>query len=151
MAKLAPYRRIYKQDYSTNIQQDIDTLSITLNQSFGDIYDALTNQITFAENINCSIITFTTSVNSSGVPITPVVLKLKNYQKNINGIIPINVTGSSTPNSGVFLGYTINNNTTSSSNSTNTGNLSNNALTININSIKGLPASVSFTITVIVV
>lgn len=154
MAILGSYRRIYKQDYSPNIQKDIDTLSISLNQSFDTVYNALTNQITFADNINCTIQTFTTSVNSSNVPTSPIVLKLNSFQKNVIGIIPINVIGNNKnifPTGGVYINYTLNNNTTSSSNSTNTGNAASSAITLNINNITGIPQNVPFKFTIIII
>lgn len=154
MAKIGSYRRIFKQDYSPDIQPDIDTLSVTLNDSFETIYGALNNQVTFTENINCTLVTFTVTVDSKSVPTAPLAIKLNSFQKTVNGMIIINAVakdGTSTPDSGIFVDYTINNNITSSSNVTNTSNTSQSPLTINVNKIKGLPSSKVFTITAIIV
>lgn len=154
MATLGNYRRIFKQDYTPDNQEDIDTLSITLNDSFEDIYDAFNHNITFQDNITCTIVTFTTSVSSTFAPTAPIVLKLSSTQKTVIGIIPISAVASdknTLPNGGLYLDYTINNNTTSSTNTTNTGNAANSPFTININFIKGLPPSVPFTITAIII
>ena len=151
---LGSYRRIMKQDYSPNNQKDIDTLSITVNDSFESIYNAFKNQITFADNINCTITTITTSVNSSSVPQSPLIIKLASYQKKINGILVMNVVASdgvSGPTGGVYLNYAINNNSTSSSNTTNSGNQAGNPLTITVNKILGLPAGKVFEITILII
>lgn len=154
MAKIGAYRRIFKQDYSEQNQQDIDTLSITVNDSFESIYDALTNQVTFSDNINCTLVTFSCTVGSDSVPLNPTTLKLATYQKSVNGILVINAVSSTKtvlPDAGIFINYAINNNVTSSSNTTNNGNSTTNPLTINISNIKGLPANTPFTLTVIVI
>lgn len=152
---LGSYKRIYKQDYSPTNQPDIDTLSQNLNASLQSIYTCLTNQVTFSDNINCTIQTFTTTVDKNSSPISPITLKLANYQTKINGILVINVSGTNSstdyPTGGVFLNYSINNNLSSSSNTTNSGNNSANPLTISINKIIGLPAGKSFTITSIII
>lgn len=152
---LGSYRRIYTQDYSQENQADIDTLSISLNQSFESIYECLTNQITFKDNVNCTIVSFDTSVNSKNVPNAPVVLKLNSFQKNVTGIWVINAVSKNnnliSPTSGIFMTFSINNNITSSSNVTNTGNTSSSALTVNITNIVGLPANTPFTITAIII
>lgn len=152
--KVGSYRRIYKADYSEENQKDIDTLSITINDSFETLYGALNNQLTFSENINCTISTFNVALNKNDAPIAPITIKLSAFQKNVIGIIPIAITASnktSLPNSGIFIDYTINNNTTSSSNITNQGNSGTNPLTININYIKGLPQNATFNIAVIII
>lgn len=152
--KLSSFRRIFKQDYSPEIQPDIETLSITLNDSFEEVYNSLNNQLTFEDNIRCTLVTFTATVDSSGKPITPLVLKANGFQDRIVGVIPINAVASNKvdkPQSGLFIDFTVNNNTNSSSNVTNAGNTSGNPLTITINNIKGLPNNVSFTVTAIII
>lgn len=152
--KLDAYRRIYKQDYTPENQEDIDTLSITINDSFENVYDALTNQVTFQDNINCTVVTFTATLDSNYKPITPLTIKLNNFQRNIIGFIVVNAVSTNglvQPDSGVAISYSINNNVTSSSNTTNNGNNSANPLTVTINYIKGIPANVPFNITAIIV
>lgn len=156
MAVLGSYRQIYKQDYSQPNQADIDTLSLTLNPSFQAIYSCLTNQVTLADNINCTIVNFTTQVGQTFAPQAPVVLKLASYQKSINGIVVINAvpTGnkSALPTAGIFLSYTQNNSppNTNTSGLTNNPSPSANALTVNVNYITGLPLNTQFTITAII-
>ena len=155
MAVLGSYKRIYKQDYSEPNQKDFGTLSINVNDSFTAIYSALTNQVTFADNINCTITNFTATVNSAFAPKTPLVIKLSSYQKTITGLWVIGATSSGTstvlPTGGVFLDYSINNTTTASSNTTNAGNNGANPLTITINSIIGIPINTPFSITAIII
>jgi len=154
MAKLSGYRRIFKQDYSPENQEDINTLSATVNESFESIYDCLNNQVTLTENINCTLVTFTVSLDRDFKPVAPLAIKLNTFQKVVNGIIPINAVASnrtSQPTGGLFISYTINNNTTTSSNTTNQGNSAGNPLTINVNYIKGLPSGVPFSITAIII
>ena len=154
MAKVGNYRRIFKQDYTPDNQADIETLSITLNDSFETVYDALTNNITITENINCTLVTFTVTLSTTFAPISPLTIKLNNYQKTVNGIIPINAVSSNNttqPTGGLFIVYAINNNVTSSSNTTNSGNSASNPLTITVSNIKGLPANVPFTVTAIII
>lgn len=154
MAKLGSYRRIFKQDYTPENQEDIDTLSVTINDSFESVYDTLNNQVTFTDNINCTLVTFTTSLNTRFEPSAPLLIKLNSFQRTINGIIPINAVSSdknTLPTGGLFIDYSINNNMSSSSNSTNQGNNASNPLTITINNIKGLPSGVKFTVTAIII
>jgi hypothetical protein len=153
MALLGTYRRIYKQDYSEENQKDIDTLSITVNDSFQSIYSALTNQITLKDNINCTLTTFTVTVDNNGSPTTKTNIKIANYQSTVSGICVINAScndGTTNPTSGLFINYSINNNTVTSSNQTNAGNQSANPLTILVNKVIGLPANKLFTITAII-
>lgn len=150
MAKLGSYRRIYKQDYKPEIQDTIDTLSITVNDSFDGIYNAFNNNITFADNINCTIASFTVTVGSNGAPLNATTIKLNNFQKTVIGIIPINVTASNTnnrPNAGVNIGYTINNALPNQQNNVNKSN----PLTITVTNISGLPSGQEFTINAIIV
>jgi hypothetical protein len=154
MAKLGSYRRIFRQDYSPENQDDFETLGITVNDSFESVYDCLTNQVTFTENINCTLVTFNVTLNARFVPTTPLVIKLNNFQKTINGIIPVNAVANNRttlPDGGLFIAYTINNNTSSSSNITNSGNNASNPLTITINGIKGLPANTPFAVTALII
>jgi len=154
MGLLGSYRRIFKQDYRPEIQQDIETLSVTVNDSFEAIYNNFNNQVTFQDNINCTLITFKVNINDKLVPNTPLVIKLNKYQNAVNGIIAINAVADdkvTLPTGGIFIAYTINNNITSSSNTTNQGNTASNPLTITVNSIKGLPINTNFSVTAIII
>lgn len=151
---LGNYRRIIKSDYSEQNQEDIDKLSITLNESLEALYSLSAHQVTFTENINCTLQTFTATVNASGIPISPIIVKIENWQKNINGIICLNTKDttnkSNIPMSGIFIDFSINNNITSTSNSTNTGN-NNSVFTININYIKGLVPNIPYLLTILII
>jgi hypothetical protein len=148
--QLGSYRRIYKQDYKPEAQDVIDTLSVTVNDSFESVYSALTNNLNFADNFNCTIATFTTTVSSTGTPNNPVTIKLNTFQKTVTGIFVINAVASKSginPTGGVLLGYTINNNTGTQQNNVNKSN----PLTVTINGVFGIPASQEFTITAILI
>lgn len=147
MAKLGSFRRIYKQDYEPQFQDMIETLSITVNDSFDSVFQALTNQITLADNINCTLTTFTATLNSDTTPLSGVTIKLNSYQKNVNGIIVLNASCTAQgifPTSTPYIDYTINQTNPPSK----TGVTP--PLTLNVNRIIGLPVGRTFNITALV-
>lgn len=66
--KLPGYRRIMTEDYSQEQKELIEKLASTLNISFENIYSALNNKLTFADNYAAIIKEVEISVNADGTP-----------------------------------------------------------------------------------
>lgn len=137
MAKLSSYRRIYKTDYEKPYQGLVDSMSLTINQSFDEVYQALNHNITFTDNIQATIATITVSVDASGTPLTNTSFKLANGQTVAQGLIAINAVCANNvnilPDSGIFLAFT------------------NSTGTINISNIKGLSKDNRWIITILAI
>lgn len=113
-------------------------MAVSINYAFDTVYNALNNNLTFTENINCTITDITVTVDSSGTPNTPnLKFKLNTYQTNVNGLIVLNCYEEKHPNNGppsaVFINFTKNQNY------------------IIINNIKGLTANTSYVIKIMAV
>lgn len=110
MAKLSSYRRIIKNDYPDEYKSLIDQLSVSVNNGFDTLYNALNGKLNFYDNIASTIVEFKVAVNSEGTPLQKTQFKLSNNQTNAEGILVLRVTGSSDttllPNSGVNVSYT---------------------------------------------
>ena len=88
--KLPSYRRIFKTDYEEDYQDLVDTLSVSINNGFDTIYDALNKKLTFEDNIACTIAEFTVSVDANGTPTKKnTQFKLGENQKTIQGLMVI--------------------------------------------------------------
>jgi hypothetical protein len=137
MAKLSSYRTIYKQDFDPKYSDLVDSLSLTINDSFNEIYGALKNNITFSDNINATISTITVSVDSTGKVQKSTSFKTGTYQTSVKGLMVINAACTSSnftfPNSGLFVDYVFNSGV------------------VNLNYIKGLPANETFSLTILVI
>ena len=105
--KLSSYRRLFDQDFDPQYKDLIETLSITVNASFEEIYDALSNKLSFRDNFNSTIVELTVNVNSSGVPKNDTKFKLTNSQTTFEGLLVLDAKGSEDstllPVSGVFV------------------------------------------------
>lgn len=134
MARLSNFRRILEQDYPDDSEL-IKKLGIVLNSSFDELYSALSNRLTFRDNISSTISEVVVTVDSAGKPKAQTSFKLVN-QTTVEGLLVINVTGEKDdtllPNSAVFVSFT-----KSEDN-------------IIINNIKGLQSDKSYRIKVIV-
>lgn len=110
MAKLSSYRRILKNDYPDEYKGLVDQLSVSINNGFDTLYNAINGKLNFYDNIASTIAEFKVSVNSSGNPLQKTQFKLSNNQTNVEGILVLKVTGSSDtsllPNSGINISYT---------------------------------------------
>lgn len=135
--KLSSYRRIYDQDYQGPSQQLVSQLATPLNASFQELYDGFNNNITFSDNINCTLISFNVSVDATGKPLNTTQFKLANYQTNVSGLWVINTVNNQSPTvyaPGAVQCYFVKSN--------------NNVI---INNIKGLTPSLNYTVTVIAI
>lgn len=132
--KLSSYRRLLEQDYPDNTDL-IKKLGITLNSSFGELYNALNNNLTLRENFSATVQDFTVTVDVTGTPKNKTSFKLSNGQTNVEGLSVINALASDPtvyPTSGIFVSFT------------------KSESSIIVQKIKGLPSDQSFTIRVIV-
>jgi hypothetical protein len=109
VAKLSSYRRIVEQDYDPSYKSLITNLSTTINSSFEELYNSFNNNITFGDNINCTISSFTVTVDTNGIPTNSTSFKLANGQTTAQGLWVIDVTGAKDPtllpSSGVFVSF----------------------------------------------
>jgi hypothetical protein len=110
MAKLSSYRRIIKNDYSDEYKGLVDQLSVSINNGFDTLFNAVNGKLNFYDNIASTIVEIKVTVNSSGNPIQKTQFKLNNNQTNIEGILVLRVLGYNDPNlyamSGLSLSYT---------------------------------------------
>jgi hypothetical protein len=128
------FKRILNTDYAQQFQQLIATLGFTLNNAIENINDALDNNISLADNILCTVKTFSLQVDSTGKPTTSTTFPLT-FTGQCQGLSVINVTNttnsSTYPTGGVTISFA----------QTQNG--------IQINNITGLPTNNTFSLTVI--
>jgi hypothetical protein len=109
MSKLPNFRRIYEQDYPTEYQGLVRTLSVSLNYGIEVLYDLLNGKLTFRDNIASTIKELDVQVDANGKPLTSTIIK-KSTADRIEGLFVIkadNLSNSSVyPSSGVFINYT---------------------------------------------
>lgn len=133
--RLSSYRRIYDQDYQGPNQELIKQLATPLNGAFTELYNLGNNNITFGDNINCTISSFNITTDSNGTPLNTTQFKLADYQTTLSGLFVINVVGTGTnadfPMGGVQVSFKKSNNY------------------VIINNVTGLKSSIGYKITVI--
>lgn len=136
MAKLSSYRRIVKNDYPDEYKALVDQLSVSINNGFDTLFNALNGKLNFYENIASTIAEFKITVNADGNPIQKTQFKLSNNQTNVEGILVLRAVGSNDPNllptSGIAVSYTASSGI------------------ITINNIKGLQENKSYLIKLLV-
>lgn len=135
MALLPSFRRLMSTNFEKQYQNLINTLALSLNNGIQVIYDALNNELTFRDNVKCTVVDVTLQVNSSGTPTQ-------------GGTITLTFTGSV---DGVFVTMVtnVNNPTTYPTGAVQVfGQQS--GTTYIINNVTGLQANTSYTIRVIV-
>lgn len=132
--KLPSFKRLFSSDFPAAYKQLIDTLSSSLNNGVDLLYQALNNQISLRDNINCTVKDITLSVDANGTPSQNSTIKLNNTNK-VDGCIVIsalNQTSSTTyPSGAVFISFTQTSNT------------------LNINNVNGLQAGQSYTLRIV--
>lgn len=105
--KLGSFRRIYKQDFPQDQQNLAEQLGTTMNDAFDQLFDALNNNISFKDNMQCTIAEFTVTVDSGGVPKQTTSIKLNSKQTSVEGVFVIGAVGANDPtilpNTGVFV------------------------------------------------
>ena len=137
--KLQSFKRLNISDFSEDEQALVEKLAVSLNIGIDNVYLALANRLTFADNFSATQKTFEVTVNSEGIPTTAVGFKLNtntNVQPRITGaqvIFAQNLTNSSSyPSATPFLSYT------------------QNSTIVNINHVAGLQANNLYELTVVI-
>lgn len=107
---LVPTQRFLKpEDFDSKDQALVEKLAFPLNTFMQQVISALTNNLDF-NNLNQQINTFTVSVDTNGVPTTPIQFRL-NLTTKLAGLICINATNGTTntrlPASQPFINYTL--------------------------------------------
>ena len=134
MAKLPGYRRIFTQDYDKQYQALIDKLSVSVNQGFDSLYQALNNGLTLEDNSTSTIVTISVTTDANGNVTSGAQFNLSSTTKIIGTqvISAINNTNSKVyVTSQPFITFT------------------QNGGTVTINNITGLPAGNNFSLTII--
>jgi hypothetical protein len=133
------YKRINIVDYTADQQALVEKLASTLNIGIDNVYLALNNRLTFADNFSATQKTLTVTVDSAGKPTQSLSFPLNtanNQQPRIIGTQIISATNNTYssvyPTAAPFISYTQSGNT------------------ININHIAGLPANNEFALTIVV-
>lgn len=89
MARLPDHKRIAKEDFEKDDQKLVEKLAYPINSFIEQVRNALNKNLDF-DNLNQEIIEFTTSVDSSGNPLTPLQYK-SNLNTRIRGMTCIKV------------------------------------------------------------
>lgn len=133
--KLPNFRRIFSSDFKEEFKQVMDQLGILFNGALEPVYNALNNNLTFADNFLATVTDINVSVNANGTPNQATSFKLSTNQKSTSGIFVINAFGANDstllPEAGVFIAFSQNGNS------------------VNITSIKGLLPSITYTIRIV--
>lgn len=134
MARLPSLKRIYKADYPKEFQSLVDNLSLTINNGFDNLYNALNNRLTIRDNFLGSVKDVIVSVDSNGIPTssTQFTVSSNGAIEGLQVIQAINLTNSIVyPTGGIFISYTQNGNS------------------ITINHVTGLPVNNQFSLRII--
>lgn len=132
--KFPSFKRIFKTDYPQDQQNLVEKLSLTINNGFETLYNAMANNVSIGDNIACTVKTITTAVNSTGTPTSTLSFQISTTGqiKGISVIRADNQTKSTVyPNSHPFISF------------------SQNDKVVTINNITGLPVNNTFNLTII--
>lgn len=110
MATIPSNRQIKPEDFDSKDQKLIQKLAFPINTFMQQVITALSNNLDF-NNLNQQLVSFTVSVDSSGVPTTPVQFK-STLKTKIIGLMCINAVNTSStiryPDSTPFISFTLN-------------------------------------------
>lgn len=133
--KLPALRQLIKEDFPQQFKQVIGQIGQVVNPALQNISLALNNNLTFADNISCDVITIPVTVDANGIPINPI-----SFQITITGQVnhifvtrALNTTNSTTyVTAAPFIDWV------------------NEGTSISVNHVVGLPANTAFNLTMIV-
>jgi hypothetical protein len=113
--KLPNFKRLNKADFDQQLGDLVDTLSASLNIGIENLYTALNNRLSLADNFLCSVKDVQVTVNSSGTPIGTTTFTIDSKITNLKGLQIIKVDNVNTPTSYApgavsINGYTITSN-----------------------------------------
>lgn len=94
--QLPSFRRLFSQNFEKTYQNLINTLSLSLNNGIQVLYDALNNEITFRDNIKCTVQDVTLTVDTTGKLIQGGTFALT-FTGNVDGIFVTMVTNQVNP------------------------------------------------------
>lgn len=108
---LIPTQRLLKpEDFDSKDQALVTKLAFPINTFMQQVISALSNNLDF-NNLNMQINTFTISVDTNGIPTTPVQFTL-NLKTKLYGLICINALNTSAntrfPTAQPFISYSLN-------------------------------------------
>lgn len=110
MSRIPDLRQIKKEDFDQKDQGLVDRLAFPINNFMQQVISVFKNGIDF-NNLNQQVITFTTSVDSTGAPISPVQFK-NGLSSKVLGMICINAANQSStirfPLAAPFITFTTN-------------------------------------------
>jgi hypothetical protein len=66
--RLPNFRRIIKQDFQKEFQELIERLSVSINNGFDVMFEALNNKISLQNNIMCTVIDLEIEPTAAGIP-----------------------------------------------------------------------------------
>lgn len=137
MAKLSSYRRIIRSDYPEEFQPLIEQLSVSVNNGFDTLFNAVNGKLNFSENIASTITEVRISVDADGNPLQRVQFKVNEKITNVEGILVLKITGYNNSNlyakSGLAISYIYSNGV------------------VTINNIKGLEANQIYLVKLLVI
>jgi hypothetical protein len=113
MAKLPGFRRVYHTDYPKEFQGLVEKMSVSINNGFEVLYDALNNKVDLANNVACLVKEVDVQVNSGGLPLSTTTFNISST-RTVSGLEVIkvtNLTNSSVyPTGAPFCSFTQDNN-----------------------------------------
>ena len=134
MANVTNIKPLVKEDYPGKYHELVDKLSFSLNPFMRQVVDAFSGQSDFT-NLTFETLSFTLTVDSSGVPTAPLLLKVSPSRK-LKGFICVyaeNRTDTTATTNTPFLTFNVN------------GNIA------TVTRVTGLPASKKYALTVIAI
>jgi len=109
MAKLRSYKRVITSDFGKDSQPLVEKLGGILNDSFSEVYSALSGRISLTDNIYCTVRLLDVVVDASGNPSTRTTIGLNNTQPVIGCMVIMatnQVNSSIYPTGAPFISYT---------------------------------------------
>ena len=128
MAKGIQTKKININDFSSANKEDISRIARSLNPFYDEVEKALRNTLSY------EYITFTITVDASGIPVNSVALPISDVSL-LKGFIAVSAVNSAGtfPTGSPFISYTINKNS------------------VIITHVSGLPANTKFTLNILAV
>jgi hypothetical protein len=109
MAKLSGYRRIVKNDYPDEYKSLVEQLSVSINNGFDTLYNAINGKLNFYDNISSTIAEIRLAVDSDGFPLQKTQFKISGNQSTVEGILVLSASGYNNPDlypsSGIAVSY----------------------------------------------
>jgi hypothetical protein len=105
--KLPNFRRIYKTDYKEEFQDLVEQLSVTLNNGFESLYNALSGNLSLKDNISCTLKSIQVTVDANGTP-NPAVTIALDKKTAVQGLSVLKIDNLTNATSYTAGGVTVN-------------------------------------------